>query len=150
MIKRLHTFLDVGDWQDAKRWSERYPDGTIVNVATDAPSLNDDVIHIKLVDGPGNEKEFVRKAIEAIVSRLDQSQNVFVHCVAGHSRSPAIACGAYALFMKTNLSVPLEKIMKQDVKVRPKDALLIHVLEVLAEHRGLQPRHAHDPAGEIF
>ena len=49
-----------------------------------------DVLCVPLVDGPGNDRRWVRQAVAFIDDVVSAEDSVLVHCHAGRSRSVAV------------------------------------------------------------
>lgn len=54
-------------------------------------------VHHEMMDGPRNDHETMRAAVETTVDLLANGERILVHCSAGKSRSVAAAAGALAL-----------------------------------------------------
>jgi hypothetical protein len=97
------TKIYVGNSNDARDIDHMRKLGirSVVNVAKD---LEDPWFHgdhrcwkIPLLDGPGNELYRYVLALQVVMTLLRADEKVLLHCHAGQSRSPAIACGALVL-----------------------------------------------------
>ncbi|WP_115862399.1 dual specificity protein phosphatase family protein [Halorussus litoreus] len=55
------------------------------------------VVHVPMMDGPRNDPEAFRQAVDAVVAARDADETVLVHCSRGGSRSPAVAAAALAV-----------------------------------------------------
>jgi protein tyrosine phosphatase (PTP) superfamily phosphohydrolase (DUF442 family) len=74
---------------------------SVVNVAKDleGPWFHGDhrCYKIPLLDGPGNEVYRYTLALQVVMTLLRAEEKVLLHCQAGQSRSPAVACGVLVL-----------------------------------------------------
>lgn len=99
---------------------------SVVNVAKD---LEDPWFHgdhrcykIPLLDGPGNEIYRYVFALQIVVTLLRAGEKVLLHCHAGSSRSPAVACGVLVLMglaPTTEAALAVVSASREGVNVAP-------------------------------
>lgn len=80
--------LFIGNWHEARSAQGFY----IVTVAGDSPFVGQE--HFCLIDGPGNDTEVFRQAVNAVHVACQQNKKVLVHCIGGRSRSAAVIVAA--------------------------------------------------------
>jgi len=97
------TEIYIGNSNDARDIDHlrRLGIRSVLNVAKD---LEDPWFHgdhrcwkVPLLDGPGNEVYRYIIALQIMTTLLSAGDKVLLHCAAGASRSPAIACGVLVL-----------------------------------------------------
>jgi protein-tyrosine phosphatase len=81
---------------------------------------------VPLIDGPQNDYDDFVRAVEALLSLLEDGHVVFVHCSAGSSRSGAVAAAALAVRRNSNLEAALADIQANRPVVEPHPALREH------------------------
>ena len=64
----------------------------------------------EMMDGPRNDRQAMRAAIEKTVERLAAGERVVVHCAAGLSRSVGVAAGALSLHEGITFTDALQRI----------------------------------------
>ncbi len=99
---------------------------SVVNVAKD---LEDPWFHgdhrcykIPLLDGAGNEVYRYKMALQIMITLLKAGEKVLLHCHAGASRSPAVACGALVLMGQTptlETALTIVNTSREGVNVQP-------------------------------
>jgi predicted protein tyrosine phosphatase len=66
-----------------------------------------------MMDGPRNDRETFRTAVEEILTRLQQGETILVHCSRGASRSPSVAAAAIALHEEITIEAAFEQVDEQ-------------------------------------
>lgn len=84
--------LWISNWQEARDARERGWPCHIVTVAIDSPFVGNE--KFDLVDGPGNNPDVFKAAVNAVVAAFGNKKPVLVHCVSGRSRSAAVIVAA--------------------------------------------------------
>jgi protein-tyrosine phosphatase len=84
-----------------------------------------------LIDGPQDDLEKFREAVDRLITLLERSETVLVHCSAGSSRSGAIAATALARMDGTDIETALARIQDKKPDVEPHPALLEHARRTL-------------------
>jgi protein-tyrosine phosphatase len=73
-----------------------------------------------MMDGPRNDEETMRDAVETTASFLQKGDTVLVHCSAGASRSVAVAAASLATVNDTGLDEALQLIRdKKPIQIHP-------------------------------
>lgn len=86
----------IGDWQEAKKFKENFPDSIVITCAKDSPWVGD--VKFDLIDF-NNEPENHVKLGAAIRYMRNQykaepyDKDIFVHCISGVTRCVAVVCG---------------------------------------------------------
>lgn len=79
-----------------------------------------DVHEFSLTDGPQNDYERFKKAVEKLLELFDGGETVFVHCSAGKSRSPTVSASAIALHEDVDFRSAIETIRgSRDINPHP-------------------------------
>ena len=68
---------------------------------------------IPIIDGDGNPNTAIRTAVRCVVTLIGNNFRTVVACIAGMSRSPAIAAAAMAILTKTEPDDCLTKITSE-------------------------------------
>lgn len=84
--------LYVGGWHAARDIKAHGLPIQIVTVAEDSEVVGD--WHVKMSDGYGNSERDFFAAVHYVVQYLQSETPVLVHCIAGRSRSAAVAVAA--------------------------------------------------------
>lgn len=115
-MTQLTETLYIGDWHEAKRCSDK----GIITVAIDSEFIGHE--HYKLVDGPGNDPNLFYEAIDAVV-RSAKVRPTLVHCIAGRSRSAAVAVAAISDLLDIGVCSAYERLIKLHDRTRIHPAL---------------------------
>jgi len=106
--------LFVGTIDDAEnniRLRDRCVDA-VVSLTHDIPCVPEvSVARIPMIDGPQNDVQTFERAVIETLERLDEVDQVLVHCSAGASRSPAVAATALALHTQIGLEAAFEQVV---------------------------------------
>ncbi len=76
-----------------------------------------------MMDGPQNSRDAFETAVGEVLARLDAGEVSLVHCLAGGSRSPAVAATALAIHTNSDLTTVFQQIQDRRPAVDPHDAL---------------------------
>lgn len=93
-----------------------------------------DIHEHSMRDGPQNDPEIFRQAVETLQKLFEKEETVFVHCNAGSSRSPTVSAAALALHEEVEFETALEAI-RESRDIRPHQALLDRGRAVVDELR---------------
>ena len=74
-----------------------YPDGDRAAVIAALAEAGIEERRVELTDFGGLPSEAIERAVEAVMSSLDDGKRTYVHCRAGWQRSAAVAAGVVAL-----------------------------------------------------
>ncbi|WP_135829162.1 dual specificity protein phosphatase family protein [Halorussus halobius] len=77
-----------------------------------------------MMDGPRNDSEAFRRAVEAVVAALGDDETVLVHCSRGSSRSPAVAAAALAVRRGCSVETALAEVRASRPEADPHPALV--------------------------
>lgn len=103
-------------------------DGTLTNLDPDDLTV-EEILAVKLIDGPGNNLLSFRRAIEYLEDLVENHPPVMVHCHAGRSRSVIVVAG---YFMQTEGIGPREALArvssKREINItQGLEGLLLHL-----------------------
>jgi hypothetical protein len=137
-MNQIHPYLlRVGHGGDCHNVEALFEHGVraVVELAwEDAPvMLPRDLIACRfpLIDGPGNQPDALRLAINTIVQLLREQVSVLVCCGSGVSRAPALAAAALSRFTGKPLAECLQEVTRhRHADVHP--ALYEHLEALLA------------------
>jgi protein-tyrosine phosphatase len=135
-MDRVAEHLFVGSIEDAGDASllRKHSVDMVVSLTYTGPEAgfpdSVSVAQYAMMDGPRNEKEVFKEAVEAIVRGLESGKTVLVHCSRGASRSPAVAAVAVALHQGIDIEDTFELIRERRDVVDPHDALVEQAVEV--------------------
>ena len=147
--------LWVGHDGDARDFTRIHEAGikALVQLAFEEPALQTprDLLYFRfpLVDGSGNQGDFLAMAIHLVSELLSRRVPTLVCCGAGMSRSPCIAAAALAIHLRVPFGSCLEIVTGQG----PSDisrGLCAEVSEITEESRrifGATSPHRGDDAG---
>jgi atypical dual specificity phosphatase len=93
-----------------------------------------EVHEFSLTDGPQNDYERFKKAVEKLLELFDGGDTVFVHCSAGKSRSPTVSAAAIALHEDVEFRSAIETI-RESRDINPHPILLKRGKDVVEELR---------------
>jgi atypical dual specificity phosphatase len=93
-----------------------------------------EVHEFSLTDGPQNDYERFKKAVEKLLELFDGGDTVFVHCSAGKSRSPTVSAAAIALHEDVDFRSAIETI-RESRDINPHPILLKRGKDVVEELR---------------
>jgi protein-tyrosine phosphatase len=118
--------LFIGDIEqagDRQRYKEHGID-RVIQLTYSAPDNgypdSVDVHTYSMMDGPRNDEETMRDAVETTASFLQKGDTVLVHCSAGASRSVAVAAASLATVNDTGLDEELQLIRdKKPIQIHP-------------------------------
>lgn len=71
------------------------------------------VSKFEMMDGPQNDLEVLKEAVQDVVSALDSGESVLVHCSRGASRSVCVAATAVAIDQKLQMGKALLEVDKR-------------------------------------
>lgn len=91
------------------------------------------VAEYPLIDGPRNDFENFRRAVDGLSALLAGGETVLVHCSAGSSRSGAVGAAALARQDGIDVETALARIQREKPDVDPHPALLEHAHRTLDE-----------------
>jgi protein-tyrosine phosphatase len=91
-----------------------------------------DVHEYSMRDGPQNDPETFRQAVEHLRELFREGKTVFVHCNAGSSRSPTVSAAALALHEDVEFETALDTI-RDSRDIQPHQALLNRGRETVRE-----------------
>lgn len=121
-MNKIRENLYLGSWEPASNLAELQAHGitAVLNVAleqADPDFFNEGITSIKigLGDCPFNKPHVKELAVSTLAALLDAGEVVFVHCVAGASRSPYVI--SKYLMKKENRT--LDDVMTELVALRP-------------------------------
>ncbi|QKY19667.1 dual specificity protein phosphatase family protein [Halolamina sp. CBA1230] len=83
-----------------------------------------------MMDGPRNEQETFRTAVEEVLVGLDRGETTLVHCRRGASRSPSVAATAVALHNAISIEGAFERIEEQRAEFDAHPALVRQAVSV--------------------
>lgn len=124
----------VADAEDGTRLQENGIDSVVSlthsDPRTDRPVPVSDCA---MMDGPRNDRETFREAVEHVLAGLERGETVLVHCSRGASRSPSVAAAAAALHEGIGIEEAFELIEERRAAVDPHPALVEQAVEVYRE-----------------
>jgi len=101
----------IDDAENTMRLRDRSVDA-VVSLTHDIPCVPEvSVARIPMIDGPQNDVQTFERAVIETLERLDEVDQVLVHCSAGASRSPAVAATALALHTQIGLEAAFEQVV---------------------------------------
>ena len=92
------------------------------------------VFHCAMMDGPRNDIEVFREAVEYAVSGLESGETVLVHCSRGASRSVCVAGTAAAIYNEIQVGTALVQVDERRDGSDPHHKVIQNALQV---HRDL-------------
>jgi hypothetical protein len=111
-VNEIIQNLWVSDWMAARDSTGFH----IVTVAADSPFVGSE--HFNLADGPGNSHDEFHGAVSAVVHAYTHGKRVLVHCIAGQSRSAAVAVSALMAIRGLNWCEAYDLLVKQKPNIR--------------------------------
>lgn len=121
--------LYVGGWHAARDIKAHGLPISIVTVAFDSEIVGD--WHFKLIDGPGNNEREYLAAVHYVADCLSGNVPVLVHCIAGRSRSAAVAVGALMKAKGMTLCDAYDLVKsKRMIQIHPAFARLMEAVAV--------------------
>lgn len=134
--------LYVGDIEDANE-PERMQEhgvGRIVSLTHSDPvgGFPDSVSVGKypMMDGPKNDLEVFKEAVEDIVSALESGESVFVHCSRGASRSVCVAGTAAAIDQEIQMGKALLDVDERREGSDPHDRVIQNAFQAYRDMEG--------------
>jgi len=82
------------------------------------------VVDVPMMDGPRNDPDAFRRAVEAVVAALADGETVLVHCSRGSSRSPAVAAAALAIRRDCSVEAAFAEVRASRPDADPHPALV--------------------------
>ncbi|SDX95287.1 dual specificity protein phosphatase family protein [Halobellus clavatus] len=86
-----------------------------------------------MMDGPRNDEAIFASAVEDVLTALEVSECVLVHCSRGSSRSPSVAATAAAIYEETELAESFRKVQHRRPETDPHDAVVRKAVAVFAD-----------------
>lgn len=121
--------LYIGDSEDASDHAKIENEGVdaVLKLTYETPDDgypdSVDVYEYSMTDGPKNDHERFKQAVEKLLELFEDDKTVFVHCSAGKSRSPAVSAAAIAVYEDVSFESALETI-RESREVNPHTILL--------------------------
>lgn len=124
----------VADAEDGPRLRENGVD-RVVSLTHSDPQTETPVTvsNCAMMDGPRNERETFREAVEHVLAALEGGETVLVHCNRGASRSPSVAAAATALHGEIGIEDAFELVGERRAAVDPHPALVEQAVELFRE-----------------
>jgi len=88
-----------------------------------------------MLDGPRNQQDVFRDAVEESLLGLQQGETILVHCSRGASRSPSVAAVAIALHEGIDIAAAFERVGDRRDGADPHEALVRQAVKVYQDHR---------------
>jgi len=121
-MRHLNGKIYISGWDTASKAMNSGGLTYVVTVATDSPITGHQMFH--LVDGPGNDPEVFKMAVDAVVKAAQSDEKaVLVHCVSGRSRSAAVCVAAIAKLNNISICEAYDRCIATDDKIRIHPAL---------------------------
>jgi len=115
MITWILPNLALGDWQDVIPATNAYDFVAVINCARDCDLVSEvPTLKLSLVDGPGNDKLTIKRAVEFLDENLKKGK-VLVHCISGISRSVAVVIA----FLHKKRGMTIEEAYNHIKRLRP-------------------------------
>jgi protein-tyrosine phosphatase len=94
-------------------------DGSLA--AEDAARLNlHRLMNLQLIDGAGNDRRIIERAVESLGEMVESHPPVFVHCHAGRSRSVIIVAGHLAKVLGIDVDEAIAQVIsKREANIAP-------------------------------
>ena len=132
--------LYIGDALDASNHEKIEKRGidSVLKLTYESPddgypsSVN--VYEFSLTDGPQNDYERFKEAVEKLLELFEKNETVFAHCSAGKSRSPTVSAAAIALHEDVEFRSAIETI-EESRDINPHPILLKRGKDVVEELR---------------
>jgi chemotaxis response regulator CheB len=123
MMRHLDGKIYISGWDDAEKAMKSLNRTYVVTVAVDSPVTGHQ--KFSLVDGPGNDPEVFRLAVDVVVRAAQSAieSAILVHCVSGRSRSAAVCVAAIAKLNNISICEAYDRCIAIDDKIRIHPAL---------------------------
>ncbi len=83
-----------------------------------------------MLDGPRNDRQTFRAAVQETLESLRRGETILVHCSRGASRSPSVAAAAIAMHEEITIEEAFEQIGQRRDEIDPHPALVQQAVDV--------------------
>lgn len=130
----------IGDSDDASDHARIEDEGidAVLKLTYEGPdngySDSVEVYEYSMTDGPKNDQERFKQAVEKLLELFEDGKTVFVHCSMGRSRSPTVSAADIAIYEDVSFESALETI-RASRDINPNAVLLNRGKKVVEDLR---------------